>query len=78
MNITKRISDNLDKIEKKSRASTDKYKERLLTQLKCNIDKAKDKKQAVQDNKGIIDRYKSAEPKPLTQMQQAMQEALNV
>lgn len=72
MNIKKTITENIKRIEQRNAAQTLKYKQSILTQLDINVNK---KKQSVEDNQGLIARYQGAKPRPLTQMQQAMQEA---
>lgn len=72
MDIKKQINQNIERIEQRNKTQTSKYRQSLLKQLNENINK---KKQSVQDNQGLIDRYHGAKPRPLTQMQQAMQEA---
>ena len=76
MEIKSKIQSNISKTKNGNAKRTESYKQNLLSQLKSNIDKAADKVKAVADNKGIIDRYKSAQPQPLTQMQQAFEGAL--
>jgi hypothetical protein len=73
MNIRKQIKDNLTRIRRNNEQRTKKYKQSLLKQLDENINK---KKQSVQDNQGLINRYHGAKPQGLTQMQQAMEAAL--
>lgn len=73
MNIKQTIKSNLTAIQRKSDARTAKYRQRLLGTLEQNLTK---KGQTVEDNKGLIERYKNAKPQGLNIMQQAMKDAL--
>lgn len=74
MNIRKHIKDNLAKTRRNNESRTKKYKQNLLKQLDENLNV---KGQKVKDNKGLIDRYKSAKPQELNQMQEAMLKGAN-
>jgi len=75
MDIKQHIEQSVRKIEKRNVNSTEKYKRSLLDRLQSDLDKATDKEKAVKDSAGLIARYKSAQPKLLTQMQEALQRA---
>lgn len=67
--IKKHITQSVEKVRKRNQSNTDKYKERLLGQIRVNL---LEKKQSVKANQGLIDRYRGATPQPLTQMQEAL------
>ena len=82
--IRSHIANRLDQIKKKSETQLVTYKQGLLTQLKTNLQKTERNKdgsiktpqEKIADNQGLITRYKSAKAHPLTQMQQAMADAI--
>jgi Txe/YoeB family toxin of Txe-Axe toxin-antitoxin module len=73
MDIRAHITDGLQKIERFNTGKTEAYKRRIKEQIRVNIH---EKKQPVQANQVLIDKYYSAKPQPLTQIQEALQGAL--
>lgn len=73
MNTRKEIKNNLSKIKRGNYNRTKSYKQKLLKQIDENINK---RGQSIAENKGLIIRYQSAKPQQLTQMQQAMEDAV--
>ena len=81
--IRSHIANRLDQVKQKSEKQLVTYKQGLLTQLKTNLQKTerhkdgtlKTAQEKIEDNQGLITRYKTARPHPFNQMQQAFAEA---
>ena len=73
MDIKNEIKARLNVLQKSKEGKLKNYKNRLLNDIKVNIQK---KGQSVQDNQVLVDRYINAKVQPLTQMQQALAEAV--
>ena len=72
MNIRKEIKNRINKIEHVNRKKTESYKKGLEQRILSNLQMGK----PAQDQKVLYSKYCNAKPKQLTQMQQAMQEAV--
>ncbi len=73
IDVKKEIKGALQRTVKGNASRTEKYKAGILVKLNDNLNV---KKQSIEDNQGLITRYKSAKPKELTQMQQALADAV--
>ena len=72
MNTKKQIKKAISKVERANANRTEAYKKRLKEKIRVNLH---EKKQSKEDNQVLIDRFYSAKPQQLTQMQQALLEA---
>lgn len=72
MDVKEHINKGISRIKSANEGRTKKYKAGLLKQLDENL---RVKKQSIEENNGLITRYKSAKPQQLTQMQEALQKA---
>ena len=74
VNIHREIKKKIAKVRKVNSARTESYKAGIKEKIRVNL---LEKKQTPEQNKGLIQRYYSAKPKELTQIQQALLEATN-
>lgn len=72
MSIQKQIKNNLTKVRNMNEKKKESYKKRLEQQILTNLKEGK----KPEDQKVLYSKYCSAKPRELTQMQQAMQDAL--
>lgn len=72
MDVTKEIKKIIRKTEQQNKSRTDAYKKKLKEEIRVNL---LEKKQSVEKNQHLIDRYYRAKPQTLTAMQQALLEA---
>lgn len=73
MSIRNEINKGITRAKAISKSRCKKQKQRMLDQLSDNLQK---KGEGVEDNRGLILRYQNAKPTGLTQMQQALSDAV--
>lgn len=72
MDITKEIKKKISKINHINESKSEAYKKKLLEDIRVNL---LVKKQPIEANQHLVDRYRGVKPQPLTTMQQALQDA---
>ena len=73
MDVQEHIKNAINKVERINADRTLEYKKKLKEQIRVNL---LEKKESIQNNQGLIQRYYSAKPQPLTYMQEAMLQAV--